>query len=169
MQGFGKPLFGIGILAAWLCYAAWAGAASPRWEGRGVFDSLNLTGEQQQALQDLQTRFRQEIDQIRKKIMPLRLNLRTLSTEEYQGPKGQEIRKAIRDLVVAGRERALFYQQEGWQLLREDQRDKLPPGSNLGFRCHFGGLRGRGMGPGRDGRPGPGSPPSGMESLPDQP
>jgi hypothetical protein len=63
----------------------------------------------------------------------------------------------------------LFYQQEVWKLLREDQRDKLPPGSDLGFRCHFGGFRGRGMGPGRDGRPGPGAPPSGMGSLPDQP
>jgi hypothetical protein len=63
----------------------------------------------------------------------------------------------------------LFYQQEVWKLLRGDQRAKLPPGSDLGFRCHFGGFRGRGMGPSRDGRPGPGFPPSGMERIPDQP
>jgi hypothetical protein len=156
------------VLAFWLVYPAMAGAVSPRWEGPSGIENLNLTAEQQQALQDLQVRFRQEIDQIRKKIMPLRLELRALSPEEFQGARGQEIRTAIRDLVVSGRERALFHQQEAWKLLREDQRGKLPPGSDLGFRCHFGGFMGRGAA-GREMRRGPAPPPAGNEGLPSQP
>jgi hypothetical protein len=155
------------VLAFWLFYPALAWAVPPRWEGPSGMENLNLTAEQQQALQDLQVRFRQEIDQIRKKITPLRLELRALSPEEFQGARGQEIRAALRDLAVSGRERALFYQQEAWKLLREDQRGKLPPGSNLGFRCHFGGVMGRGTG--REMRRGPEPPPAGNEGLPSQP
>ncbi len=78
------------VLAFWLIFPALAGAVPPRWEGPSGMENLNLTAEQQQALQDLQVRFRQEIDQIRKKITPLRLELRALSPEEFQGSRGQE-------------------------------------------------------------------------------
>jgi Spy/CpxP family protein refolding chaperone len=155
------------ILGTWLCWAALAGAAPSAEEGPAGFEDLNLTREQQQALQELQNRFRQEIDQIRKKIMALRLELRTLSLEDRPGPKGQEIRTGIRELSVSGREKALFYQQEAWKLLKEEQREKISPGNDLGFRCHFGGFMGRG--PGRKLPRGPGAFPAGPEIPPLQP
>ncbi|MBI5585850.1 MAG: hypothetical protein HY892_18720 [Deltaproteobacteria bacterium] len=155
------------ILGAWLCWAALAGAVSSGEDVPAGFENLNLTREQQQALQDLQNRFRQDLDQIRQKITALRLELRTLSPEDRRGAKGQGIRTGIRELFVSGREKALFYQQETWKLLKEEQREKIPPGNDLGFRCHFGGFMG--WGHGREFRRGPGAPPSGLEKSPLQP
>lgn len=149
----------------------WGASAAEAWPPRADpslgIENLNLTGEQQLAFQELQGRFRQEIDQLRKKIGTLRLELRTLSPEEFQGSKGEGIRAEIRTQVIAGRERALFFQNEAWKLLTPDQREKLSAGDDLGFRCHWGGLTGRG--PGREFRSPRSSPPARPERPLPQP
>jgi hypothetical protein len=121
-----------------------AGPPSRDWENGTV--SLNLTDEQAQAFQELRHRFRQELIQIRKKMADKRLELRTLSEEESQGVRGEEIRKDLQALLLNGREKALVYQSEALKILRADQKEKLPAGSDLGFRCHWGSLLGGGAG-----------------------
>jgi len=128
-------------------------------------EKLNLDNEQVQALQELLTRFRQELMQVRKKMAAKRLELRTLSDEEMQGARGEEIRKELQGLYLSVRDRALVYQAEALKILRADQKEKLPAGSDLGFRCHWGPFRGGG--PGRDSRRNPSAPPPG--NPPSQP
>jgi hypothetical protein len=123
-----------------------AGPRDREWES-GVAN-LNLTDDQTQAFQDLRNRFRQELIQIRKKMAGKRLELRTLSEEEFQGLRGEEIRRDLQALFLNGRERALVYQAEALKMLRADQKEKLPAGNDLGFRCQWGSLMGGG--PGRD-------------------
>ena len=123
-----------------------AGPPDREWESGSV--NLNLTDDQAQAFQELRHRFRQELIQVRKKMAGKRLELRTLSEEEFQGLRGEEIRRDLQALFLNGRERALVYQSEALKILRADQKEKLPAGSDLGFRCHWGSLMGGG--PGRD-------------------
>jgi hypothetical protein len=108
--------------------------------------NLDLTVDQTQAFQELRIRFRQEMMQIRKKMASRRLELRTLSEEELQGVRGEEIRKDLQTLFLNSRERALVYQFEALKILRPDQKEKLPAGSDLGFRCSWGFLMGGGAG-----------------------
>ena len=144
-----------------LVYCLGAGislAGPPDRELESGFVNLNLTDEQTQAFQELRNRFRQEMIQVRKKMGSKRLELRTLSEEELQGLRGEEIRRDLQALFLNGRERALVYQSEALKILRADQKEKLPAGSDLGFRCHWGSFKG--AGPGRDfrrnrNRPGP--------------
>lgn len=125
-------------------------------------EKLNLDNEQVQAFEELRSRFRQEISQVRKKMAAKRLELRTLSDEAMQGLRGEEIRKELQGLFLYGRDRALTFQAEALKILRADQKEKLPAGSDLGFRCHWGPFMGGG--PGRDSRrnqpPPPGFPPT---------
>ena len=76
----------------------------------------------------------------------LRWELRTLSEEEFQGVRGEEIRRDLQALFLNGRERALAVQSEALKILRADQKEKLPAGSDLGFRCQWGSLMGGGSG-----------------------
>jgi len=142
-----------------------AGPPSRDWENGTA--SLNLTDEQAQAFQELRHRFRQELIQIRKKMADKRLELRTLSEEEFQGWRGEEIRKDLQALFLHGREKALVYQSEALKILRADQKEKLPAGSDMGFRCHWGSLRGGG--PGRDFRRNRTHPARPSENPPSQP
>ena len=129
--------------------------------------NLNLTDDQTQAFQELRNRFRQELIQVRKKMAGKRLELRTLSEEEFQGLRGEEIRRDLQALFLNGRERALVYQSEALKILRADQKEKLPAGSDLGFRCHWGSLMGGG--PGRDFRRNRNQPALPSEKPPSQP
>ncbi len=132
-----------------LVYGLGAGlspAGPPDREWKSGSDKLNLTDDQAQTLLELRNRFRQEMIQVRKKMASKRLELRTLSEEEFQGPRGEEIRKELQALFLNGRERALVYQAEALKILRADQKEKLPPGSDLGFRCHWGFFMGGGFG-----------------------
>lgn len=123
-------------------------------------ENLDLTPEQAQTFKDLRSRFRQELVQIQKKIVLCRLELRTLTPEEYKGEKGEEFRRQTQSLLLKVRERSLFYQQEALRILTPEQRGKLPPETDLGF--HWGRMfrgggpgmgrgMGRGMGPGMRG------------------
>ncbi len=129
--------------------------------------NLNLTDDQAQTIQELRNRFRQEMIQIRKRMASKRLELRTLSEEEFQGVRGEEIRKDLQALFLNGRERALVYQSEALKILREDQKEKLPAGSDMGFRCHWGPFMGGG--PGRDFRRNRNLPAPPSEKSPIQP
>lgn len=82
-----------------------------------------------------------------------RLELRTLSEEEYRGQPGEQLRREMQSLMLQTRERALFYQKEALKVLSPEQRENLPPGTDLGFHGRFGmghgmGMR-KGMGHGR--------------------
>ena len=114
-------------------------------------EDLNLTSEQIQNLKDLQIRFRQELAQIRKKIIITRMELRTLTPEEFKGDKGEEFRLQIQSLLLQARERSLVYQKEALTVLTPEQRGKLSSGSHLGFHCGrwFRGGGGPGMGSGK--------------------
>ena len=92
--------------------------------------------DQTQAFQELRDRFRQELIQIRKKMAGKRLELRTLSEEEFQGlRRGRNSKTTLQALFLNGRERALGYQSEALKILRADQKEKLRwTGSDLGFR-----------------------------------
>jgi Heavy-metal resistance len=134
-----------------LVYGLGAGpspAGPPDREVESGSAMLNLTDDQAQAFQELRTRFGQEMIQVRKKMASKRLELRTLSEEEFHGPRGEEIRRDLQALFLEGRERALVYQAEALKILRAEQKEKLPPGSDLGFRCQWGGVMGGGPGRG---------------------
>lgn len=119
-------------------------------------ENLNLSPDQAQSLKELRSRFRQELMQVRKRIMLYRLELRTLTPEETKGERGEELRRLTQSLLLKMRERSLFYQQEALKILTPEQREKLPPEADLGFHWgkmfHRGGPgMGRGMGPGGKG------------------
>ena len=128
--------------------AGLSSARPPDWEFEGGAENLNLDNEQIQAFQELRQRFRQELIQVRKRMAARRLELRTLSDQERQGLRGEEIRKELQNLFLFGRDRALVYQTEALKILRADQKEKLPAGSDLGFRCHWGPFGGGGPGRG---------------------
>jgi hypothetical protein len=151
LKGFFQARLWIGALILVLVCGLGAGispARPPDMDSESGADTLNLTDDQAQAFQELRNRFRQEMIQVRKKMASKRLELRTLSEEAFQGVRGEEIRKDLQALFLNGRERALVYQSEAIKILRADQKEKLPAGSDLGFRCHWGSLMGGG--PGRD-------------------
>lgn len=132
----------VGLTGSW--------AAPPEGEGGGPgTEGIALTEDQMRALADLQQRFRRELRESNTRLMAKRLELRTLSREEFTGPRGSELQAEIKALFLARRQRTLYYQEEALKILREDQRLRLPAGSDLGFRCSpgFGG-----GGPGRRGR-----------------
>jgi hypothetical protein len=152
-EGFLKIFFQarlwIGTLILVLVYGLGAGLspAGPQdRESESGSVNLNLTDDQAQAFQELRNRFRQELIQVRKKMARLRWELRTLSEEEFQGVRGEEIRRDLQALFLNGRERALAVQSEALKILRADQKEKLPAGSDLGFRCQWGSLMGGGSG-----------------------
>ncbi|MBA4394867.1 MAG: hypothetical protein C0407_15050 [Desulfobacca sp.] len=150
-----KIFFPLWIFGMTLCPIGAEAFSSP-----GGLDSwaekLNLTSEQAQTLSDLQGQFRQELTQIRKKIMPKLMEFRTLSSEEVKGEKGNEFRRQIQSLMLQARERSLVYQKEALAVLTPEQRKKFPAESDLGFHCRgwFRRGGGPGMGTGK-GRPGP--------------
>jgi hypothetical protein len=168
LKTFFRSRLWIGALILVLVGALGAGisrARPPDMDSETGSANLKLTDDQAQAFQELRNRFRQDMIQIRKKMASKRLELRTLSEEEFQGVRGEEIRKDLQALFLNGRERALVYQSEALKILRADQKEKLPAGSDLGFRCHWGPFRGGG--PGRDSRRNPSAPPPG--NPPSQP
>jgi hypothetical protein len=139
------------ILILVLVYGPGAGlspAGPPDRDSENESLNLNLTDDQAQAFQELRNKFRQEMIQVRKKMANKRLELRTLSEEELQGVRGEEIRKDLQALFLNGRERALVYQSEALKILRADQKEKLPAGSDMGFRCPWGSFMGGGPGRG---------------------
>ena len=151
MKIFFRSRLWIGALILVLVWGLGAGisrARPPDMDSENGSANLNLTDDQAQAFQELRNRFRQEMILIRKKMASKRLELRTLSEEELQGVRGEEIRKDLQALFLNGRERALVYQSEALKILRADQKEKLPPGSDMGFRCHWGSLMGGGHGRG---------------------
>jgi hypothetical protein len=129
-----------------------AGSAAPL-EDESVLSGLDLNPEQGRLLKDLKTQFRQEENEIRKKVMLKRMEFRTLSPEEFKGEKGEDLRRQMQALMLQARERALFYQQEALSILTPEQKKKLPPDCDLGFHCRGwfrrGGGPGMGMGMGR--------------------
>ena len=160
----------IGALILVLVYSLGASlspAGPPERELESGSVNLNLTDDQAQAFQELRNRFRQELIQVRKKMARLRWELRTLSEEEFQGVRGEEIRRDLQALFLNGRERALAVQSEALKILRADQKEKLPAGSDLGFRCQWGSLMGGG--PGRDFRRNRNHPALPSEKTPLQP
>jgi len=160
----------IGALILILVYGQGAGlslAGRPDRELESGSVNLNLTDDQAQAFQELRNRFSQEMIQVRKKMASKRLELRTLSEEEFQGVRGEEIRKDLQALFLNGRERALVVQSEALKILRSDQKEKLPAGSDLGFRCPWGSFMGGG--PGRDFRRNRNQPARPSEKTPIQP
>ena len=160
----------IGMLILFLVYGLGAGLSPAGSQDRELESgsvNLNLTDDQAQAFQELRNRFRQELIQVRKKMATKRLELRSLSEEEFQGLRGEEIRRDLQALFLNGRERALVYQSEALKILRADQKEKLPSGSDLGFRCQWGSLMGGG--PGRDFRRNRNHPALPSEKTPIQP
>ncbi len=134
-----------------LVYGPGAGlspAGPPDRDSENESLNLNLSDDQAQAFQELRNRFRQEMIQVRKKMALKRLELRTLSEEELQSVRGEEIRKDLQTLFLNGRERALVYQSEALKILRADQKERLPAGSDMGFRCPWGSFMGAGPGRG---------------------
>jgi Spy/CpxP family protein refolding chaperone len=131
-------------------------AVTPSEEGPG-WSGLDLTPEQGRLLKDLRRQFALEEKGIHKTMMHKRMELMTLPSEDFKGEKGEDLRHQIQALMLQARERALFYQQEALTLLTPEQKKKLPPDFDLGFRCRGwfrqGGGSGMGMGMGR-GRPG---------------
>jgi Spy/CpxP family protein refolding chaperone len=128
---------------------------------QGVIESweekITLTSEQARAIQDLRSQFLQELISFRKQITDKRIELKTLTPEEFRGERGNQLRREMQTLLHQGRERSLFYQQQALSILTPAQQAKLPPGTDLDFRCswgmgHRGGLR---MGPHRGGPPNP--------------
>jgi hypothetical protein len=115
-------------------------------------ENLSLTSEQTQTLKDLQRQFRQELAQFRKKIMLKRMELRTMTSGEFKGEKGEEFRRLIQTLMIQARERSLVYQKEALTVLTPEQQKKLPTETDLGFHCRgwfrWGGGLGRGPGQG---------------------
>jgi hypothetical protein len=148
---FLRSRLGTGALILVLVYGLGAGLSPAGPVDRELESGsvmLNLTDDQAQAFQDLRNRFRQEMIQVRKKMASKRLELRTLSEEESQGVRGEEIRRDLQALLLNGRERALVYQSEALKILRSDQKERLPAGSDMGFRCHWGFFMGGGPGRG---------------------
>lgn len=121
-------------------------------------ENLNLTPEQTQSLKELKSRFRQELTQVRKKIMMKRMELRTLTPEENKGERGEELRRQIQSLLLQAHERSLFYYQEALKIFTPEQLKKLPSDTDLGFWPGMGFRRGMGlgMGPGMGHGMGPG-------------
>ncbi|MFH0786146.1 MAG: periplasmic heavy metal sensor [Pseudomonadota bacterium] len=111
-------------------------------------DNLNLTSEQAQTLENLHRQFRQELIQLRKKIMLKRMELRTLTSEELRGDKGDEARRQIQSQMLQARERALVYQKEALAVLTPEQQKKMPAETDLGFHCGGWFRRGGGLGMG---------------------
>ena len=97
--------------------------------------NLDLTPGQIQELNDLKAQFRREEEQIRKKIMIKRMEARTLSSEDFRGEKGEEIRGQIQSFLFQIRERSLFYRQEAFRVLTPEQRKKMSSEIDLGFHC----------------------------------
>ena len=116
-------------------------------------DDLGLTSGQIQTLKELKIQFHREMAQIRKKMMIKRMELRTLTYEEYKAEKGEEIRREIQSLMLQARERSLFYRHEAFGVFTPDQQKKIAAESDLGFHCgrwfHRGGRWGTGTGKGR--------------------
>jgi Spy/CpxP family protein refolding chaperone len=106
-------------------------AAGP--ENREV--NLDPTPEQIQTLKDLKIQFHREQSQIRKKIMIKRMEARTLTPDEFNGEKGDEIRNQIQSLMLQARERSLFYREEAYRVYTPEQRKKISPDTDLGFHC----------------------------------
>jgi Spy/CpxP family protein refolding chaperone len=125
----------VGILLGWLGLGISQGGEVREGE-------LDLSPQQTQALRELRQEFQREQQQIRQKILEARLQLRTLSREEYAGEKGEALRREIRTLMLQARERALFYRRQALQLLTPEQLEKIGPESSMGFHC--GGLYFRG-------------------------
>ncbi|MGC1401863.1 MAG: Spy/CpxP family protein refolding chaperone [Thermodesulfobacteriota bacterium] len=145
--GLGLHLAGIEALSASPNPEPWA-------------ENLNLTPEQAQNLKELKSRFHQESAQGRKKIMMKRMELRTLTPEENKGETGEALRRQIQSLLLQAHERSLFYYQEALKVFTPEQREKLSPETDLGFRPGMGFRRGMGPGMGHgmgQGRRGPGS------------
>ena len=144
LLGILLTFWGIGITP--ICSAA-------PWEDQTVWSGLNLTPEQGRFLQNLMIQFNQEEKEIRRNMMGKRMELKTLSPEEFRGEKGEELRRQLQALMFRARERALYYQQEALSILTPEQRKKLPPDCQLGFHCpnwfRRGGGPGMGMGRGR--------------------
>jgi Spy/CpxP family protein refolding chaperone len=111
-------------------------------------ENLSLTPEQTQTLKDLQRQFRQELAQFRNKIMLKRMELRTMTSEEFKGEKGEESRRLMQSLMMQARERSLVYQKEALAVLTPEQKKKLPAETDLGFQCRGWLRRGGGMGRG---------------------
>ena len=170
MKVFFRFRLRIGALILILVYGQGAGlslAGRPDRELESGSVNLNLTDDQAQAFQELRNRFSQEMIQVRKKMASKRLELRTLSEEEFQGVRGEEIRKDLQALFLNGRERALVVQSQALKILRSDQKEKLPAGSDLGFRCPWGSFMGGG--PGREFRRNRNQPALPSEKTPIQP
>jgi Spy/CpxP family protein refolding chaperone len=98
-------------------------------------DDLELTPDQVQTMKTLNQQFHREQAQIRRKIMILRMELRTLNPEEVRGEEGEEIRREIQNLLIQIRERSLFYRQEAFLVLSPEQRKKISAETDLGFHC----------------------------------
>jgi len=98
-------------------------------------DDLELTSGQIQTLKELKTQFRRELAQIRKKIRIKRIELKTLTHEEYRAEKWEELKREIQSLMLQARERALFYQKEALMVFTPEQQKKIPAEFNLGFHC----------------------------------
>ena len=96
---------------------------------------LELTSGQIQTLKELKSQFRRELAQIRKKIMIKGIELKTLTHEEYQAEKGEELKREIQSLMLQARERSLFYQKGAFMVFTTEQQKKIPAESNLGFHC----------------------------------
>lgn len=126
------------------------GLAGIFWAGEVRAEDLDLTPQQNQAIRELQQEFQKEQQQIRRKILEARLELRALSREAYLGEKGEALRREIRSLMLRARERSLFYRYRALQLLTPEQRMKLTPGSSLGFHCYGPFPRGGGHRPGSE-------------------
>ena len=97
--------------------------------------NLDLTPGQSQTLKNLKIQFYREQDQIRRKIMIKRMELRTLNPEEIRTDKGEEIRRQIQSLLIQARERSLFYRQEAFLVYTPEQRKKISAETDLGFHC----------------------------------
>jgi Spy/CpxP family protein refolding chaperone len=127
--------------------------ASPPPEDEPAWTALDLAPEQVRLLKDLRVQFTTEERGIRKKMMHRRMELMTLSPEDFKGEKGEDLRRQIQSLMLQARDRALFYQQEALNVLTPEQKKKLPPDFDLGFRCRGwfrqGGHSGMGMGMGK--------------------
>jgi Spy/CpxP family protein refolding chaperone len=130
--------------------------AAPPPEDEPGWSTLDLAPEQLRLLRDLRGQFTTEERGIRKKMMHKRMELMTLSPEDFKGEKGEDLRRQIQSLLLQARDRVLFYQQEALNVLTPEQKKRLPPDFDLGFRCrgwfHQGGHSGMGMGMGK-GRP----------------
>ena len=111
-------------------------------------ETLELSPAQIKIFQELQIKFQKEMDQIANKMTIKRMEMRTLSRDELKGEKGDELRDQIRSLMLQAREKSLFYQQEIFDRLTPEQKEKVSSERELGFQCGpwLRGEKGFGMG-----------------------